>query len=487
MRCLLLPVLASLLGLASPASAGDGDKIAFLNVDVVDVASGQIIDGRTVLVEDGLIASIGDKDTALPPDARRIDATGKFLAPGLADMHTHTWYEDVQLPLDLAFGVTTIREMWGTQSTLDARKKIESGEMLGPRIVTAGAIVDGDPPIWPGSAVLADPLKARELVAEQKAAGYDFIKTYDELSPEAFAALVEAAREAGMPIAGHIPLAVPIADAAKAGMKSFEHIGAKYESEILRPEIDRKMMNWRSERFDLGAQLLAGTLSLDAIYDWDKVRSFARTMVAAGVAATPTLAVDFGFLQTASEKEARLQRPSSRFSSEKMRANWREDRWMKELGWDDITIARLAAFLAGTQRIAAILYEEGVLILAGTDTGNPFMVHGYSIHEELEELRDAGLGNLGAIRAATINPAKFLGEEGQWGEVRLGARADLVLLAANPLDDVSNYYRIDGVVARGHWLDASEIARMREDGRKAYAAIPPDPPAEEAPKEEAKD
>lgn len=478
MRSLLVPVLALLLGLASPASAGDDGTVAFLNVDVVDVASGQIIDGRTVLVEDGLIASIGDKDTALPPDARRIDATGKFLAPGLADMHTHTWYEDVQLPLDLAFGVSTIREMWGTQSTLEARKKIESGEMLGPRIVTAGAIVDGDPPVWPGSTVLTDPAKAREIVAEQKAAGYNFIKTYDELSPEAFAALVEAAREAGMPIAGHVPLAVPIADAAKAGMKSFEHIGAKYESEILRPEIDRKMMNWRSERFDLGAQLLAGTLSLDAIYDWDKVRSFARTMAEAGVAATPTLAVDFGFLQTASEKEARLRRPSSRFSSEKMRANWREDRWMKELGWDDIAIARLAAFLVGTQRIAAILHEEGVLILAGTDAGNPFMVHGYSIHEELEELRDAGLGNLGAIQAATLNPAKFLGEEGEWGEVRPGARADLVLLAANPLENVSNYYRIDGVMARGRWLDSDDIARMREDGLKAYAAIPADPPEE---------
>ena len=121
--------------------------VAFVGVDIVDVVEGTIVPDRTVIVEGSRISAILPDDAMLDEGTVRIDGKGRYLAPGLADMHTHTWYEDVQLPLDLAFGVTTIREMWGSQSTLDARKKIEAGEMLGPRIVTAGAIVDGDPPV----------------------------------------------------------------------------------------------------------------------------------------------------------------------------------------------------------------------------------------------------------------------------------------------------------------------------------------------------
>lgn len=454
--------------------------IAFVGIDVVDVASGTLLEDRTVVVVDGQIAKVGDGAVPVPPDARRIEGEGLFLAPGLADMHTHTWYEDIQLPLAVTFGVTTIREMWGSESTLEARAKIDAGEMVGPRIVTAGPIVDGDPPVWPGSTVLTDPTAVRVQIAQQRAAGYDFIKPYNNLDPAVFATIAEAARAEGMTVAGHVPRGVTLAAAVAAGMKSIEHMGATYEKESIRPGIDPALIRWRKERMDLGARVLSGELTLDQVYDWDNVRELARMMAKGGVAATPTLAVGNRFLETSLQRQDRAKLEYTRFASAPMRAMWLDDEFTKLMGWDDAGVTAMNALGPADERMAAILFEEGVLILAGTDTPNPFMVHGYSLHEELANLSDAGLGNLEAIRAATINPAKFLGEEGQWGEVREGARADLVLLAADPLEDLANYLRIEGVVARGHWIDGAAIARMRDAGLAAYAAIPTDPVVDEA-------
>ena len=454
--------------------------VAFVGVDIVDVVEGTIVPDRTVIVEGSRISAILPDNAMLDEGTVRIDGKGRYLAPGLADMHTHTWYEDVQLPLDLAFGVTTIREMWGSQSTLDARKKIEAGEMLGPRIVTAGAIVDGDPPVWPPSTVLTDPATVRAEIARQKAEGYDFVKPYNRLTPEVFAAIVDAAKAEGMTVAGHVPRGVPLADAVAAGMKSVEHMGATYEKETIRPGIDPALIDWKKERMDLGTRVLSGELTLDDVYDWDKVREIARMMAKAGVAATPTVAVGNRFLETSAQRRERGAREYTRFASADMMAMWLDDEWTKQMGWDDAGIAAMAALAPAGEKMVAILHEEGVMILAGTDTPNPFMVHGYSLHEELSSLRDLGLGNIGAIRSATINAARFFGEEGQWGEVREGARADLVLLSADPLSDVSHYFAIEGVMANGRWLDGEEIARMREQGLAAYAAIPSDDAAEPA-------
>ncbi|MCB2065921.1 MAG: amidohydrolase family protein [Erythrobacter sp.] len=464
------------LAAAMPACAHAQQPTAFTDIDVVDVATGRLIEDRTVLVEDGRIVAIGDGSNPLPDGAAVIAGTGLYLAPGLADMHTHTWYEQVQLPLALTFGVTTIREMSGNQATLDARAAITSGDMLGPRIITAGPIVDGDPPVWPGSAMLTDPAMADQLVAEQAAAGYDFIKPYDRLTREAFAALAEAAHRHGLPIAGHVPNRVPIDEAIAAGMTSIEHISATWEKEALRPEVDRAMMNWQQERIDLGNRVAVGELSLDEIYDWDQLRAIARRVAQAGVAVTPTLALDHRYLQTAAERAESMALPEMRFASPAMRNSWVAFELSDAMGWDDDAILALRALVFAEDAIVQILHEEGVLLLAGTDTANAFMVHGWSLNDELVALRDAGLSDAEAIRTATLNPARYLGEEGEWGEVRPGARADLVLLAANPLEDVANYRQIAGVMVAGRWLDAATIAQMQGEGQAAYAAIPVEEP-----------
>ena len=217
-------IAALFLGSAVLSAQETLPPFAFEDVDVVPMDTERVLEDQTVLVVDGRIAAIGPADTVDVPDgALRVRGRGRYLMPGLADMHVHCWTEEEHL-LFLANGVTTVRNMWGAPHHLEWRRRAEAGELEGPTVYTTGPLIDGDPPHWPGSVVVTDPEAARAEVARQKAAGYEAVKVYSRLSRECYDAIVEAAREHGLRVDGHVPGAVGIERALEARQDSIEHL-----------------------------------------------------------------------------------------------------------------------------------------------------------------------------------------------------------------------------------------------------------------------
>src|SRR6187399_2596941 len=204
-------------------SPSDPPPVRFRHVNVVDVRDGTVRRDQDVTIRDGRIAAIGAaSDRADGSGARTIDATGKFLIPGLADMHVH-WYDERYLGLFVANGVTTVRQMWGNPLHLDWRARIEAGRLLGPRFSIASRIVDGPNPVWPESVVVADAAAGTAVVQRVKAGSFDFVKVYNRLPRDAYFAIAQAAKAGGIPFAGHVPDAVSAREASDAGQRSIEH------------------------------------------------------------------------------------------------------------------------------------------------------------------------------------------------------------------------------------------------------------------------
>ena len=212
--------------MTQPDAQKAGEALAFVSVTVVPMDSERVMADQTVIVRDGRIDEIGPASQAhVPENAVVIDGRGRYLMPGLADMHVHLESEDpASLAVFLANGVTTVRCMWGNPEILQWRRDVESGELLGPTIYTTGPILDGDPPYWPGSTVITTPEQAVREVAAEKQAGYDAVKVLDNLLPDVYEAVLRAAREQGLPVYGHVPWRVGLEDALGGGQKSFEHI-----------------------------------------------------------------------------------------------------------------------------------------------------------------------------------------------------------------------------------------------------------------------
>lgn len=197
---------------------------AFINVNLVPMASETILEGMTVIVKDNLIDKIGKTSKVkIPKGAVEIDGTGKYLMPGLADMHVHTWSEN-DLLLYVANGITTVRDMWGSPQHLKWKDMIAKGELMGPSLITAGPLLDGPDPNWEGSIVIETPEQAAKEIAAQKEAGYDFIKIYNKLSKEAFDAIIHSAKEHDIPVAGHVPYDVELEHFMESGVASNEHL-----------------------------------------------------------------------------------------------------------------------------------------------------------------------------------------------------------------------------------------------------------------------
>ena len=223
-----MPLPIAVLLAACLAVNPTADPLAFVGIDVVTMVPGQsVLRDQTVVIRQGRIAALGPRaGTPVDEPVRTVDGRGLYLMPGLADLHVHLEHFDDPSVLDLflAHGVTTVRNMDGRPRILEWRRQVEAGEVLGPRIITAGPILDGDPPLRPDNTAVADPPAARAAVAEQAAAGYDFIKVYTNLSAEAYRAVFAAAAEHGLPVAGHVPRFLDPGDARKAGQASIEHL-----------------------------------------------------------------------------------------------------------------------------------------------------------------------------------------------------------------------------------------------------------------------
>jgi imidazolonepropionase-like amidohydrolase len=425
-------------------------------VNVVPMDSERVLANQTVIVRDGKIVELGDAAKIhLPPEAMRIDGRGKYLLPGLADMHVHVQSES-ELSLAVAHGVTTIRDLFGSPYKTVWRDRIAKGEMFGPTIYTAGPIMDGARPDMGEMTRVTTAEEAERVVAEQKQRGYDFIKVYHKLSKEAYDAILIAAKKHKLPVTGHVTRAVELEGAFKSGQNCIEHLEG-YGFAMQRPD---------SPYFKYSA----GEVHMEYVYlhsiryvDETKIPALAAATRAAGVWNCPTLVAYRNWGLTVAEAKAHSQQPEMKYVHPLLRAQW-SPQYQAEVPYSDTIQADEDAALMKRRvelhkKLTKALSDAGAGVLLGTDAGVPYAIPGLAALEELELLVSAGLTPYQALKTGTSNPAEYLNASSQFGTVSVGKRADLILVEGHPLQDVSALRRRVGVMLRGRWLPESELRR----------------------------
>jgi imidazolonepropionase-like amidohydrolase len=378
-----------------------------------------------------------------------IEGAGRYLIPGLSDAHVHLEYIDDPnvLKLFVANGVTSVRSMDGRPSILDWRRRVDAGSLIGPRIVTAGPIIDGSPPARDDNLPVADAAAAREAVASQAAAGYDFIKIYTNLSAEAYSGVLEEARQRGLNVAGHVPRAVPL-ERAIASQWSIEHLG-DFASAVAAPE-GPAPPGWARR-------------ALVAPLDHSRLAALARQIAAANLWVVPTTIQQDRWLGPEAEVASWASEPAIRDLPTAVLEQWRGMNARMAGRMDAEDWALLARARSNRLAVVGALHRAGVRLAVGTDTPNPFVAMGASVHQELANLVAAGLTPHEALRAATIEPAMMLRLEREQGTIETGKRADLLLLARNPLDDIGNAADRVGLLLGGRWFDERDLKAIAKD------------------------
>lgn len=474
-------ILALLLAILSPALLtaqinSANQSFVLIHVTVIDMTGSPPKPEMTVVINGNRIAAIGNGGMIrVPKDARIIDGSGKFLIPGLWDMHAHSRGEDltrdVFLPLFIVNGVTGIRHMFGDcrepcvpgsiklESINHLRQQAATGEIVAPRIVASSPLVDGRV-FWKGSIVVTNPEEARAAVRAIRQRGNDFLKVYSSLSRESYFALADEAKKQRLVFAGHIPVALSAIEVSDAGQKSIEHLmillwaGSTVENE------------WRRERLQfLGkppsdeerASRRADIKRLADTYDQRKAAlTFAR-LAKNGTWVCPTLVVE----------------RSSAFYEDKDFINDARLKYLPSSVTDDwkggfkfLFGERTAQDVADGKRLFKIklaavgqMHRAGVRLLAGTDEPNPYCFPGFSLHDELALFVEAGLSPFEALQTATTNPTKYLNLSDSLGTIEKGKIADLVLLDANPLEDIRNTRKIAAVIINGRYLPKESLQR----------------------------
>jgi imidazolonepropionase-like amidohydrolase len=434
----MIAALAACSHNPQPASQ-DAPATAFTHASVLAMSGeARVLSDQTVIVQSGRIAWVGPATEARPPrDARVIDATGKYLLPGLADMHVHTGSSD--FPLLIANGVTTVREMNGSPTLLAIRDSVRAGTLLGPTMYVAGPLLAGVKQRW-RHVLIQTPEEARAEVQREIAAGYDYVKAYSGLSLASYDAIVATAR-GHLPVVGHIPRDVGLEHALASGQCSLEHM-------------------------DQIVEALAGNRkSLDSA----TIDSGAAAIARAQAWVTPTLAVMEVLNSRGTKRFAALyDRPEMRFVDADTRAWWNSLRApmhgatsAEPVDTDFVGNMARAYDVAETQLVRA-LHRAGVRMLLGTDFPNPLMVPGFAAHDELDALVRTGIPPYDALAMATTNAAAFTHATGTFGVIAPGARADILLVDADPLRDLSTLRHPVGVMLRGRWLDRAALDAMLE-------------------------
>ena len=426
---------------------------AFVNVSVVPFDRERVLAGQTVIVRDGRIAEIGPAEkTKVPAGALQIDGRGKYLMPGLADMHVHLFpgtgqQDDLasqQFQMFLANGVTTIRNMIGKPEHVALRDRVAKGELLGPSIYTAG------PPLLGNN--VQTPEVAERVVTEQKKAGYDLLKVHEGLSPETYAAIVATAKRVGIPLAGHVTATVGLKRALDAQQSSIEHLDGYLQALV--PE--------DSPVKPTPSQVVLGPV-LEHI-DESKLSALAAATRKASVYNDPTLTL-FKLVVSDAQPEDYLKWPEMQYIPAKMREGFAKQK-QSTLG-NPAPAAERQRYITLRNKVLVALHAAGAKLLIGPDSPQFFLVPGFATHRELESFVEAGLSPYQALEAATRNPAEYFAETMKtprdFGTVEAGLRADLLLLDANPLQSVGNLSKRAGVMVRGRWLPESELRKMLEN------------------------
>ncbi len=427
-------VLAGNAALARPASSPP--PLAFVHANVVPMDQDRLLRDQTVVVSGGRVTALGPSaSTPVPKGTRIVDAKGRYLMPGLADMHVHI-YAPQELTLYAAAGVTTVFDLNGRPAYLAWRRRIAAGELLGPTIYSAGPTFD-------------HPRTPEEAVAEvdrQAAAGYDAVKIYNQVSAAEYPALTAEAKKKGLILVGHVPRDPGFAATLAAG-QSIAH-AEEYVYTFFNDDPDPKN---------------------EVVHPLDtlKIPKAVAMTREAGISVIPTLVAFHNIVRQATAIDAYLKNPDLAYLAPFLRAQLEPARNTYANRWPPERLPGLALSYEFQRLLVKALHDGGVPILAGTDAAW-LGVPGFSLIEEVENFQDLGFTPYAALRTATADPAKLLRREDDFGTIAVGRRADFVLTRDNPLEDVRALRGAVGVMANGRWIPGEERRRLLEGLAASY-------------------
>ena len=458
---------ALLLGLVTAfAGSAGAEPTTIDHVTVIDVADGKRTPGQSIQFEGDRILAVGPSPKSLAP-GHRIDGTGLFVLPGLWDMHVHSHRErrwTYHYPLFRAFGITGVREA-GTHlgSALALREQAKTNP-LAPRVIWGTPIVDGAPQVNSFGLSAEDEASGRKLVRELHRQGFDFLKVYDRLSPGAYSGLTSEARRLGMPVEGHVPLALSPDIAIASGQRLIDHLTMIAESCSPRTSNAVKAKNADDPGGSDSLSVLTSNEVTSAMSDFDvgACRPLFERLARGRVWQVPTFAQFEGFANA--DKPLPGWRARLDYVSPPVRSDWEAS--AKEA--DRAALANSRRMLEVELSLLKPMIDAGVPILAGTDASNePWVFAGYSLHRELELFVKAGLSPLQALQTATLNPRLYAGHDRSKPLIAPGERADLVLFAADPTADIANLATIRAVAARGSFHDRAALDALLAQAKEA--------------------
>ncbi len=470
-----------------PESPGDG--LALVDATIVDVTNGSIHSGMTVVVHGNRIRQVGaNATTPVPAGFTRVDVHGGYLIPGLWDFHAHSDSDQVTrqifFPVLIANGVTGVRDMFAdsypatpgvesdSKEVVDRwRSEIAAHVLVGPRIVASSALVDGPKPLWPGSMPVSSADDGRRAAQYVVTRGNDFLKVYSLVPREAYLTMATEAKQLGLVFAGHVPESISAVEASDAGQKSIEHLSGVLfscsreearlrEARDATKTLERYSEAWWTRRREIGRELISS-------YDEPLAKSVFACFIRNGTWQCPTLAVLRASAWLDDTTPPADER--ARYIPRGLTEDWapsRDPRFEHRVA-ADLAIAKQT--FAKQMRLVGEMHAAGVGILAGSDYPNPNVYPGFSLHDELALLVDAGLTPLEALQCATLNPARYLGGRSGAGTLAEGELADIVVLEANPLVDIHNTRKIAAVVADGRYFSKQALTRLLAAAEQAIA------------------
>lgn len=429
------------------------NTVAFVHAEVVPMDRERVLPDQTVVVVDGRIAALGPAaEVSVPAGALRIDATGRYLMPALSDMHVHvegeSWnallspeakeasrnlsFEDLLFPY-VANGVTTVQVLSGTHELLPVRGQIAEGELLAPRLILA-RMIDGPDKAWPPplSTWVANAQEARDATLKAKADGYDKMKVYSFLTKETYDAVIATAKEQHMDVIGHVPNALSVEYVVDAGQKMIAHT-----EEVAK--------------------------HAHGDYSDERVSYFAGRIADGGVWLTPTLITTRRILEEFTDPDGLFSSPEAVYAGHPMQRDiWSFISNMYQGMPEEDRVRVRDDFEKFQKPFTKVFHDKGGQLMTGTDSLLPRLVPGFAVHQELHEMVAVGLTPYEALRTSTTVPYEYLGEDREAGTIEIGKRTDLMLVEANPLEDIAGASKVTGVLMRGRWIGREEIDRRME-------------------------
>jgi hypothetical protein len=444
---------------------GQSGVLVIKNVSIVDVINNKVIKDGMVVIEGNKIISVDNK-AKIQGQATIIDAKGKYLIPGLWDMHTHNSLKKDRIgyfmPLYIANGVTGVRDRASDMSAgemMELQKEIETSNILGPRLgVMTGKIVDGPP--QPDTTMFtypADTAVARQLVRSYKKQNIDFIKVYNMLGKDIYTAIADESKKNNIPFGGHVPFSVTAAEASQLGQYSIEHlsdilISASATENELRTELAAsKSVN----AIQSSNKRMEVNFKAAQTYSKEKALALFSMFVRNETWQCPTLR-NLQIVTADANVNKLMNDPRTKYFPNSIKENWKRVLLLRTTG----DSAQRILLFQQTLKMVGDMYNAGVKLLAGTDLASNFLMPGFSLHDELSLMVEAGLSPFAALQTATINPAKFIHRDKDLGTVEKGKLADLLLLDDNPLDNINNTRKIYAVIVNGKFLQRSDLDNM---------------------------